>query len=143
MKRLSLILAVSVFAGVAGSAVAQTDPDGRPGKTLDAEHRAIDRTEEDHTQAASENPRQAPNMEWLNSPPGVGRSTENFSVVTNPDQSHCATALGSAMNACLIAVGRCMQGVKNYPSFLRCAEASIQCIEAAEAAFDACLEEND
>lgn len=140
MKRLSLILAVSAFAGMAGSAVAQAEPEGN---VSDSERPGMDRTEEDRPRADLEKPEPTLSTEWLHSPPGLHRQVERFSVVTNPDQTHCATALGSAMNACLIAFGRCMDGVRNFDAFLRCADASILCIEAAEAAFDACLEEND
>lgn len=141
MKRISLILAVAMFGISVGGAAAQTPPEG---KTPDVGRQAVNPTEETRSQASLEKPEPPSSMEWLDGPPGISRQVAAFSVVANPEQTHCATALGSAMNACLIAFGRCFsEKGTSFEGFIECADASILCIEAAEAAFDACLDEND
>ena len=71
MKRLSLILAVSVFAGVAGSAVAQTELGGKAGKVSSAERHTSDRTEEERRRPDRQESAPTVTREWLSEPPGA------------------------------------------------------------------------
>lgn len=141
MRRRSLILAMSMFAGVAGGVLAQTQPEGR---APDAERRAIDRTEEDQARAGREGSEPSMTMEWLSEPPGVDSRVAGVSAASStPHQAQCAVAQVAAIKQCHDEWQRCF-GTSFSPSrFLRCSNEAIVCIEAAYKAYEACMEEDD
>ncbi len=98
MKRLSLILAVSMFAFVAGGAVAQTLPED---KRADSGPQAANRMAEDRAVADREEPEPTVTKEWLCEAPGLDpRMASSSAASSTPPQAQCAANYASAVNWC-------------------------------------------
>lgn len=154
MKRLSLILAVSVLAGVAGSAVAQAGPDDRAGKVSDAERHVIDQTKEDRRRPDREDPEPTVTWEWLSKPlgtesrnaPEIDSRMVASSAASNGNcpfnhPCRCAIRLASQMRDCVRRFAACCH---NFPKrYSMCAGKAAACAAKAEAAYAACVAKYD
>lgn len=152
MKRLGLILAVAVFAGVAGSAVAQTELDGKARKVPGAERHTSDRTEEERRRPDREESAPTVTREWLSEPPGTecrnapeidsrmvaSSAASNGSCPFN-HPCRCAIRLASQMNDCVRQLSACLS-VWSWP---KCAGKAAACAAKAEAEFAKCVAKYD
>lgn len=142
MKRLSLILAVSAFAGMAGIAMAQTELEGKPRRALGIERHAIDRTEESRTRADRQDSEPTVTKGWLTEPPGVGSQVASVSSANStPPQAQCAADYASAVNWCFRSWNICLGQNWGPARFLRCSATCVFCLKVAEDAHEACLAE--
>lgn len=152
MKRLSLILAVSVFAGVAGSAVAQTELGGKAGKVSSAERHTSDRTEEERRRPDRQESAPTVTREWLSEPPGaecrnapeIDSRMVASSAASNGDcpfnhPCRCAIRVASQMRNCVARFSACLS-VWPYPI---CAGKAAACAAKAEAEYAECVAKYD
>lgn len=154
MKRLSLILAVSVFAGVAGSAMAQTGSDGKAGKVSDAEGHVIDQTKEDRRRPDLEESEPTVTREWLSKLPGtesrnaseidsrlVASSSASYPDCPFNHPCRCAIRVASQMRDCVSRFAACCH---NFPKrFTVCAGKAAACAAKAEAEYAECAAKYD
>lgn len=162
MKRLSLILAVSVFAGVAGGSAAQTAPEG---KIPDAGSQVVNWGDA-LAQAESDGPpldlqraatSQMPGKTTETGLDSDGRSATSVSLLeslladsgtalqnsANSDSGICFFRFGAQVRRCASKWAECCRRDMDSPEWLSLCSMVLQdCINRAEAALEACLGDN-